>query len=140
MYEWGARQFAPTSVLTTLSYFYASRVAAKSARFAAVAHQELVSNLLLASALVSLTIVPYTVFTMLPNIKVLLARRNRIRASRASAADKITTEGGSGVALLQGEEAEETIKGIELWKAQNVGRMAIAFVSWSLGVAATILL
>ncbi|KAE8237032.1 hypothetical protein A4X13_0g8941 [Tilletia indica] len=129
MYENGARQFAPSALVGTVAFFVASRTSSGSGRFATVMHQKLASRLLLSASLFSIAILPFTLLVMMPNIKPLIAARDRVRAQRRSKRD---------VTVFEGEEAAKIIKGIELWKLHNTGRMSIAFVAWALGTAAAL--
>ncbi|KAE8236015.1 hypothetical protein A4X13_0g9294 [Tilletia indica] len=122
MYENGALQFAPSALVGTVAFFVANRTSSGSGRFAMAMHQKLASRLLLSASLFSIAILP---FTLIP----LIAARDRVRAQRRSKRD---------VTVFEGDEAAKIIKGIELWKLHNKGRMSIAFVAWALGTAAAL--
>ncbi|CAD6887183.1 unnamed protein product [Tilletia controversa] len=128
MYENGALQFAPTSIVSAVAFLVASHTSSGSARFATVAHQKLASRLLLSASVCSLAIVPFTILVMLPNIKPLIAARDKVKARRS----------GKEGTVHEGEQADQIIKGIELWKLHNTGRMAIGFVTWVLGMTAAL--
>ncbi|KAK0545559.1 hypothetical protein OC846_005611 [Tilletia horrida] len=127
MYEAGKKTFAPTALATAASFFVASLTVQNTS---SAPQRELAARLFLASSLVSLTIVPFTIMVMLPNINPLIATRNRILAQR--------TKGE--LTILQGAEAEQALQGIQIWKRQNLARMAIGFVSMALGTGAAALL
>ncbi|KAK0545561.1 hypothetical protein OC846_005613 [Tilletia horrida] len=133
MYEKGAQQFVSSTAISAVSWLYASYVSTKSSRFASVEHQNLVTRLLFSASLFSFSFVPFTVVVMLPNIKPLLSMRSRVQARNLKASSTNNTP------TLQGEEADQALRGIELWKKHNYMRMCISFSSFILGTLAVTL-
>ncbi|KAK0559161.1 hypothetical protein OC844_004609 [Tilletia horrida] len=159
MYEHGAAQFAPASLLSALALYTASvQVLGTSGSgsggggattthrlLGTHAHTQLVSRLFLSASLLSLTILPYTLLVMMPNIKPLIATRDRIRAARKRSGSGSGSGSGSDApnapltSVLNAQEGEQALDRIGVWKVQNLGRMAIGATVWALAAVATFL-
>ncbi|KAK0531868.1 hypothetical protein OC842_003484 [Tilletia horrida] len=150
MYEHGAAQFAPASLLSALALYTASVQVLGGGSGSATtthrllgthAHTQLVSRLFLSASLLSLTILPYTLLVMMPNIKPLIATRDRIRAARKRSGSGSGSDAPNAplTSVLNAQEGEQALGRIGVWKVQNLGRMAIGATVWALAAVATFL-